>query len=73
MSTISWIMPAIWIVGFVTGYGLRSYISFLRRALARRLRYEVPPARRTLAPVEETEAAKLPSGESSRLVPEDVA
>ena len=68
MSTITW-LTAIWIAGFVSGYGLRSYVSYRRRTRARRSRYERPSARRTLAPIEEPKPAELAPEKAAPLVP----
>ena len=73
MSTITWIIPAIWIAGFVSGYVLRSYLSHRRHMRARRARYEVPTGQRTLARMEKVGPAKLYYSESASLVPADAA
>ena len=73
MSTITWVIPAIWIAGFVSGYVLRSYLSHRRHMRARRARYEVPTGQRTLASMEQVAPAQLCSSESASLVPADAA
>ena len=71
MSTITWLIPTIWIAAFVSGYGLRSYVSYRRRTRSRRSRYERPSVRRTLAPIEEPKPAELAPEKAAPLVPVD--
>jgi hypothetical protein len=73
MSTMSWVTAAIGFAGFLSGYLLRSYVSYRRRLRARRARYDLPSGHRTLMPIEEAQGAKLSSAESAPLVPADAA
>lgn len=73
MSTMSWIIPAIGIAGFVSGYLLRSYVSHRRHVRARRARYRLASGHRTLAPIKEDETNQPSSAASAPLVPADAA